>query len=207
MHTVIANAWRWRSVQDRHALPVHGEHGLELIDERPRTRWPYADRHRDPKTRESTAYPRIIYSDAYLLGNGRLHGSHSARYDIPGTLGLHFDAGPTDLVEADGPADSDSPARGSRRTATSGRSKTSFWILGAIAWVFPGLTTEDGTAQISGMDTPITIWSTTSANPVSASLAWAGVAKTEATNMVKGAPNPRSVGTLHRTTSASGTTS
>ena len=33
MHMVIRNAWARRSLPDRHAVHVHGEHGLELVDE------------------------------------------------------------------------------------------------------------------------------------------------------------------------------
>ena len=33
MHMVIRNAWAGDPYPDRYAVPVHGEHGLELVDE------------------------------------------------------------------------------------------------------------------------------------------------------------------------------
>ena len=62
MHMVIANAAHGDPVPDRHAAPVHGQHGVELGDERRRD-----DRDATAKDAAIGEYriPRIIYSDAY----------------------------------------------------------------------------------------------------------------------------------------------
>jgi anaerobic selenocysteine-containing dehydrogenase len=50
----------------------------------------------DPETGEYKI-PKIIYSDAYYSEMVRLRRFDPARHDVPGTLGLHFAAGPPDL--------------------------------------------------------------------------------------------------------------
>ena len=63
MHMVIANAWAGDPVSDRHAVPVHGQHGVELVDEHRRHD---GDADRQGSRRPAnTRIPHIIYSDAY----------------------------------------------------------------------------------------------------------------------------------------------
>ena len=62
MHMVIANAHAGDPLQDRYAVHVHGQHGVEFVDE-------HQGCHRDagrqgPETGEYVI-PHIIYSDAY----------------------------------------------------------------------------------------------------------------------------------------------
>ena len=61
MHTVIRNAWARRSLPDRHAVHVHGEHGLELVDEHGETIAMLTDKDENGNYK----IPFIIYSDAY----------------------------------------------------------------------------------------------------------------------------------------------
>ena len=64
MHTGDRQRLRGRSLQDRHAVHVHGEHGVELGDEhRPRPLRMLTDK--DPTT-GAYKIPHIIYSDAYF---------------------------------------------------------------------------------------------------------------------------------------------
>ena len=80
MHMVIRNAWRRRSLPDRHAVPVHGEHGLELVDEHRRDHR-HADRQgrgrrttRSPSSSiptpiisETVAYADLVLPDTTYL--------------------------------------------------------------------------------------------------------------------------------------------
>ncbi len=80
------------TLQDRHAVHVHGEHVVELGDEHRRH-----DRHADRQGRER----RLQDSAHHLFGrvflrDGRVCRPDPARYDVSRALGLHLAARPAD---------------------------------------------------------------------------------------------------------------
>ena len=62
MHMVIANAAARRSLSRRRAVPVHGQHGLELGDE---PAGHAGASHRKGPATGDYKIPKVIYSDAY----------------------------------------------------------------------------------------------------------------------------------------------
>ena len=118
---------------------------------------------KDPATGEYRI-PHIIYSDAYLLRDGRLRRSGAARHDLSGALGLHLAARSADRRRG-GRRRRDPPAGGaarSRRAPVPGRADRSR----RAARSCPGFVKDDGSAQVS-RTTPTTS-SITSARPASA---------------------------------------
>jgi anaerobic selenocysteine-containing dehydrogenase len=61
MHMVISNAHAGDPYKHRHAVHVHGQHGLELVDEHSAV----MDMLTDTDENGEYVIPRIIYSDAY----------------------------------------------------------------------------------------------------------------------------------------------
>ena len=109
-----------RSLPDRGAVPVHGQHGLELGDE-PRRDHAHADR-------QGPGHRRLPHSQDHLrrrlpLRDGGLRRPRPARHDLSRALGLHLAARPADRHRAR-PRRRDPPAGGDarpRRAAVPGR--------------------------------------------------------------------------------------
>ncbi len=82
-----------RSLPDRHALHVHGQHGLELGDEQRRD-----DAHADRQGRRDRRIPHPAdhLFRRLLLRDGRLRRPRPARHDLFRALGRHFAARPAD---------------------------------------------------------------------------------------------------------------
>ena len=85
---------RRRSLPDRHAVPLHGQHGLELVDEH-RPGHGHADRHRrDRRVRHPAhhLFRRLFFRDR------RLRRPDPARHHLSRTPRLHQPARPPDLA-------------------------------------------------------------------------------------------------------------
>ena len=129
MHTVIANAAKRRSLSDRRALPLHGQHELELGDEcaeharRPHRRRTRRRRHTSSRT-SSIPMP--------IARRWCLRRSHPARHHLSRALGLHFAARPADL-RSRRPGRFHPPAGGRAGSRCAGRSRPycSIWAHGS----------------------------------------------------------------------------
>ena len=123
-----------RSLPDRHAVPVHGQHGLELGHERRRHD---RDADRQGPGQRRLPHPAHHLCRCLLLGDGRLCRPDPAGHHLSRALGLHLAARPADLVGRR-PGGCDPPAGARSRIATSGRSRTccSIWARGSAcrAW-------------------------------------------------------------------------
>ncbi len=113
-----------RSLPDRHAVPVHGQHGVELGDE-PRRHDADADRPRRGDRR--IPHPACDLRRCLFFRNGRLCRPGASRHDLSGTVGLHLAARPPDRQRAwagrrDPPAGVDARPR---RAAVPGRAARS----------------------------------------------------------------------------------
>jgi hypothetical protein len=100
MHMVISNAYARRSLRHRCAVHVHGQHGLELVDEH------VGDGHAHRQGRERRVRdPEDHLFGRLFLGNGGLCRSDPARYHLSRASRLHLAARPADL-RGGGAADS-----------------------------------------------------------------------------------------------------
>ena len=189
MHMVIANAGDGRSLPDRHAVHVHGQHGVELVDEHRRDD-AHADRQGsgDRRVRDPAhhLFRRLLFRD------GRLRRSGPARHDLSRTLGLHLAARPADrrrrrAGRRDPPAGRDARPR---RAAVPGRADRSRRAAGPA-----GLRQRRRQRRAIPAATPITS-STTSARPAIGPLAgWRGADGERAGTR---RAEPESARTLHR---------
>ena len=93
LHTVIANAVAGRPLPDRGAVPLHGQHGLELGDEHRRDHGD-ADRHRRGRR---VPHPEDHRRRQLLLRDRRLRRPGAARHHLPRAPRLHQPARPADL--------------------------------------------------------------------------------------------------------------
>ena len=185
-----------RPVQDRHAVHVHGQHGVELGDEHPRDP-AHADRQ-GPDDRRIQDPAHHLFR-RLLLGDGRLRRSDPARHDLFRALGLHLAARPADRRagrsrQFDPPAD---PEARSRCAAVSGRADRT-----RRKTRLAGLCRCRGRAALSRAATRITS-SGTSAAPASGRLP-AGAARTARRRA--GARRTRSSSTATSPMAASGNT-
>ncbi len=109
-----------RPVPDRHAVHVHGQHGVELGDEHPRDP-AHADRQGPGDRRVQDPAHHLFRR--LLLGDGGLCRPDPARHDLFRAVGLHLAARPADRRRRTVPAIR-SASRSSSPIATCGRSRT-----------------------------------------------------------------------------------
>ena len=83
-----------RSLSGGRAVPVHGQHELEFVDEHSGGA-EASDGQRSGDRRVSHSEDHLFR--CLLLGDGGLCGPDPARHHLSGTLGLHLAAGPADL--------------------------------------------------------------------------------------------------------------
>jgi hypothetical protein len=107
-------------VRHRRAVPLHGEHGVEFVDERPRHARGADGEGRKRRLRD----PEDHLFRRLLLRDGAICRPDPARHDLSGTLGLHLAARPPDLGARHG-SPTRSASRWSSPTATCAGSRTS----------------------------------------------------------------------------------
>jgi hypothetical protein len=148
-----------RPLPDRHAVPLHGEHGVEFVDEH-RPRDGDADRHRRGR--------RICHPPDHLFRclcqrDGGLCRPDPARHHLSGAARLHQPAGPADFrARCRGRCD---PLAGARAGPRCARLPVGAAGPGRAAW--PAGHGERGRQREVQAIMPTTS-STTSAAPVSA---------------------------------------
>ena len=143
MHMVIANAVGRRSVPDRHAAAVHGEHGVELGDEHRRHARHAVRAGRRRRVQDSVHRRRR----RVRVGDGRFRRSRAAGYDLPRALRRDLAARSADLRARCGRR-CDPPSDRCRSIATCGRGRTC-WSSSRRDSKFPAFTRDDGARKFA----------------------------------------------------------